>query len=243
MHNLICYFLTLRQTDKPKHGGRKVFFHRLWCRIQRIPLPKFEKSFERDAPDKEDEELWSGKKRRKSVDSYCDYESEPYSDDHNSRHEMDGSDVECDEKFTIMQSAETLEQAEKFKRVESMDKVQKLEMYDEDNLIHQVAYPDVSEDSDGEKYAIFKGQVRLSREDDPHWLSDAHCFIRQELTEVFSAREEDLGPAGASEIGQVGIRCVYCAESKSPEDRPKGHVYYPSSISSIQQVVSDLQRR
>jgi len=29
--------LSPKKKDKPKHGGRKVFFHRLWCRIQGIP--------------------------------------------------------------------------------------------------------------------------------------------------------------------------------------------------------------
>eukprot|EP00985_Skeletonema_marinoi_P032360 scaffold39117_cov148-Skeletonema_marinoi.AAC.6 len=28
----------IKKSDKPKHGGRKVFFRRLWCRIQRIPI-------------------------------------------------------------------------------------------------------------------------------------------------------------------------------------------------------------
>lgn len=27
-----------KRADKPKHGGRKIFFHRLWCRIQNIPI-------------------------------------------------------------------------------------------------------------------------------------------------------------------------------------------------------------
>jgi len=27
-----------KRLDKPKHGGRKVFFRRLWCRIQGIPI-------------------------------------------------------------------------------------------------------------------------------------------------------------------------------------------------------------
>lgn len=29
---------TPSKKDKPRHGGRKVFFHRLWCRIQNIPI-------------------------------------------------------------------------------------------------------------------------------------------------------------------------------------------------------------
>ena len=31
-----------KKFDKPKHGGRKVFFHRLWCRIQGVPINDFE---------------------------------------------------------------------------------------------------------------------------------------------------------------------------------------------------------
>ena len=27
-----------KKHDKPKHGGRKVFFHRLWCRIQGLEI-------------------------------------------------------------------------------------------------------------------------------------------------------------------------------------------------------------
>ena len=29
-----------KKAHKPKHGGRKVFFKRLWCRIHRIPIPE-----------------------------------------------------------------------------------------------------------------------------------------------------------------------------------------------------------
>lgn len=31
-----------KRSDKPKHGGRKVFFHRLWCRIQSLPIEEEE---------------------------------------------------------------------------------------------------------------------------------------------------------------------------------------------------------
>ncbi len=90
---------------------------------------------------------------------------------------------------------------------------------------------------------VIDGITRLSRGDDPHWLSDAQCFIRQELTEVFSASDKDIEIGGVSQRGQVGIRCLYCAKNKPLEDRQSGHVYYPSSVSQIQQAVSDLQRR
>ena len=61
--------------------------------------------------------------------------------------------------------------------------------------------------------------------------------------EVFTAQDEDLKLNGDLEIGQVGVRCFFCAENKSPQDREKGHAYYPSVVAAIQQSVSDLQTR
>jgi hypothetical protein len=59
--------------NKPRHGGRKVFFHRLWCRIQRIPLPKHEK-VEGEAPQKPTKKEKGspgagGRKRKKTADA------------------------------------------------------------------------------------------------------------------------------------------------------------------------------
>ena len=93
------------------------------------------------------------------------------------------------------------------------------------------------------KRIIYQGRTRLSRGDDPHWLSEADCFIRQELAEVFSAKEEDLELYGEPEIGQVGVRCFYCAEKKDPEDRSKTHAFFPLSVGGVQQAVADLSRR
>jgi len=31
-----------KRFEKPKHGGRKIFFHRLWCRIQGLPIDEIE---------------------------------------------------------------------------------------------------------------------------------------------------------------------------------------------------------
>ncbi|KAG7374069.1 hypothetical protein IV203_013164 [Nitzschia inconspicua] len=39
-----------RRADKPKHGGRKVFFHRLWCRIQGLPIDDNFEDKERKKP-------------------------------------------------------------------------------------------------------------------------------------------------------------------------------------------------
>lgn len=162
--------------------------------------------------------MGSGKKRKINDSSDEEDESDPSLYDDISHHEQLDSDSD----------SEMDEQLKKKPKKSSAS----------DELVSHGAV----EELDGGN-VVFKGRVRLSREDDPHWLSDAQCFIRQELTEVFTAGDDDIALGGASENGQVGVRCVYCAKNRSLEDRPSGHAYYPSSVSSIQQAVSDLQRR
>jgi hypothetical protein len=48
-----------KRADKPKHGGRKTFFHRLWCRIQGLPAE------EEDEEDEEEDD--TSKKQRKKA--------------------------------------------------------------------------------------------------------------------------------------------------------------------------------
>ena len=189
--------------NKPRHGGRKVFFHRLWCRIQRIPLPKQEKIEE--SPGKtpnitrsNSSPGSSGKKRKKSID--IGHEEEPPV-----------------KKSAILETSK------------SHDANIEVKMDRESPSMNNIS-------------TAFQGSARLSRGDDPHWLSDACCFIRRELVEVFTASEDDVDSANATSPGQVGVRCVYCAQL--PRDaRPKGHAYFPTSVAGIQDVVSDLQRR
>lgn len=92
-------------------------------------------------------------------------------------------------------------------------------------------------------HTLYQGRARLMRGDDTHWLSEADCYIRQELAEVFTAQEEDVALFADLEIGQVGIRCFYCAENKAQKDRNSSHCSFPSTVAGIQNAVSDLQRR
>jgi len=234
------------QSDKPKHGGRKVFFHRLWCRIQRIPLPKNEKS---SCPGNEDKEYLSlppskkktiaseaaspeRKKRKKSADSA----------ENDARKSVEGTPTKTNPGDAPSNDSDS----------EENDIGAVVETVKFDN-VHRDIKTAVSSSSSTTRAAtataaenslvIYQGRTRLTRGDDPHWLSEADGFIRQELTEVFTAQEEDLDLFGDPEIGQVGVRCFYCAENNSPDDRSRGHIYYPSSVGCIQQAVSDLQRR
>lgn len=189
--------------NKPRHGGRKVFFHRLWCRIQRIPLPKQEKLD--DSPGKSSSKQKpspgsSERKRKKSVDFNNDDDGKNSS---RKSAKMERSDTQHSEQH----------------------------MLDADDLPSNNCFS-----------TAFEGSIRLSREDDEHWLSDASCFIRQELVEAFTATEDDLDDVNATGIGQVGIRCVYCAQ-KQIQGRSNCHVIFPTSLANIEDAVSDLQRR
>ena len=232
------------KSDKPKHGGRKVFFRRLWCRIQRIPLPKNDnpsspptvndcETPNNDSPPPSpslaNEEgittppsgMPEGKKRKKTADSTEKENRKTQKIDH-ARNDS-SADVEG-----VVEMVE-------------FDNV-----HEEADINSHHDHGDFASTTASNEYnanTIYRGRARLTRGDDLHWLSEADCFIRQELAEVFTAQEEDLDLFGDPQIGQVGVRCFYCAEKLAPEKRRGGHVYYPSSVVAVQQAVSDLQRR
>jgi hypothetical protein len=76
-----------RRADKPKRGGRKVFFHRLWCRIQGLPIDDTIDEKERKKPGrkpkKKIEEMEDGEEENagSSTDEETDTESSDNSDD------------------------------------------------------------------------------------------------------------------------------------------------------------------
>lgn len=212
-----------KKSDKPKHGGRKVFFRRLWCRIQRLPLPTSEKmpSTSSDGPEKE-KTTPEKKKRRRSADAAenenrksAKRKGEASRDAPDSDSDSDGGEI-----------------------VETFDNV-----HESPSTPSHPSHPPACAATEKSRPVVYRGCTRLARGDDPHWLSEADCYIRRELAEVFTAQETDLELCGDPELGQVGVRCFYCAENRAPEDRDIGHVYYPSSVGAVQQDVADLQRR
>mmetsp|Transcript_17633 Transcript_17633/g.26709 ORF Transcript_17633/g.26709 Transcript_17633/m.26709 type:complete len:451 (+) Transcript_17633:3-1355(+) len=93
--------------------------------------------------------------------------------------------------------------------------------------------------------AVIHGCVPLAKGDDDHFISELQCFVRANMMEIFTVKEDDMELEDEDSgiiLGQVGIRCSACA--RLPEDeRPEGHAYFPKSISAIHQNASDLQRR
>lgn len=95
----------------------------------------------------------------------------------------------------------------------------------------------------------FKGSCSLSLPEDDDVLSPLHCFMRRYCVEAFSASPEDVATPryGKShgfkvEVGQVGIRCLYC-KHQSVGKRPERAVCYPSSLRNIYHSIETWQRR
>lgn len=82
--------------------------------------------------------------------------------------------------------------------------------------------------------------IPLGTPDDSKWLSEFNCFLRAECLEVIIATEEDVRSRMQSQkikIGQVGIRCRFCAHLTYKERR-NGSSVFPSKISTIYQRVT-----
>ena len=109
--------------------------------------------------------------------------------------------------------------------------------YDMDDYHYQPQHPRPPEERRGTLLA-------LSTDSDS--LSDRQCYVRTTMVEIFAATEKDVAArhtkgAQKLDVGQVGIRCVFCSHLR-PRDRAERAVCYPSSISRIYQTVADMQR-
>jgi hypothetical protein len=210
-----------KRADKPKHGGRKVFFHRLWCRIQSIPME--------DGKGETKEKKRRGKKatvkkiaKKRAAFMASDSELESKSDGEDKAETIpkltESSEAETDIESSSDESEGRLKPMAKHKSSRS-EKIQKDRWYD--------------------------GCVRLTKADDHHWLSELQCFARSDLVEVFSYNKKDNleGYNGRKEPspGQVAIRCVFC-KKLPPSERPTGCLIIPESLTSIHSKVGDMIR-
>ena len=192
-----------KRSEKPKHGGRKVFFHRLWCRIQNIP---FDDNIA-DLKEKKKRKVKKTGSKKKKDENGDDIDSEEEeSEDEETDSMEDDSDVED----------EDLDVKPKGKMASSKKKIP----------------------------SWVPGCVRLSKSDDPHWLSEMECFARRELVEVFTVKEEDIQQymgRNKPAIGQVGVRCTFC-KKLDPSERANNCVYFPDTLSSLHTKVTDMFR-
>jgi hypothetical protein len=221
-----------KRFDKPKHGGRKVFFHRLWCRIQDLP---FEETVS---------EIKEGKKRKNRSVVGKKNSSKSGDDDENDSDVLSEDDQVSKKSVEASSDAET-ESDDETEATEAEMTSAKPKSTPRKKSI--TISPTSSAQSPKKKKndEWYSGCVRLSKSDDLHWLTELECFARSELIEAFSYKEGDPldGYAGRRDPcdGQVGIRCVYC-KALDPADRINGSVVFPESMSQIHSKVTDMIR-
>jgi hypothetical protein len=221
-----------KRTDKPKHGGRKVFFHRLWCRIQNLP---FEESKVDENESKKSKKKNSNARKKKSKNTEHDSEgdSEDHDDDNEMSHKSTGDT--SDEASDAEDQSE--DSGDESVGSESVNPRKTVVSASSSSVSKLVKRPHAS--------PWYNGCVRLTKTDDPHWLTEMECFARSDLVEVFSYKEGDSleGYSGRREPsdGQVGIRCVFC-KSLDPSDRSNGCIAFPETLSSVHTKIADMIR-
>jgi hypothetical protein len=223
-----------KKADKPKHGGRKVFFHRLWCRIQDLPFEEGKAATKEGKKRRNKKASSSPTKTRKSRSSDDENDSDAVSDDENLSHTGESSEEGTESEEETDHSDDESTGSSK-----SPMHPRKQSIGSTGSIVSNKA----------SKKAVtkswFSGCVRLTKTDDPHWLSEMECFARSDLVEVFSYNEGDPldGYAGRKEPsdGQVGIRCVFC-KSLDPADRINGCVTFPETMSLIHARIADMIR-
>eukprot|EP00522_Entomoneis_paludosa_P016089 CAMPEP_0172463640 /NCGR_PEP_ID=MMETSP1065-20121228/47918_1 /TAXON_ID=265537 /ORGANISM="Amphiprora paludosa, Strain CCMP125" /LENGTH=1180 /DNA_ID=CAMNT_0013219641 /DNA_START=52 /DNA_END=3594 /DNA_ORIENTATION=+ len=219
-----------KRADKPKHGGRKVFFHRLWCRIQGIPFEegkgeqkqsKKKKLYKKPGPVPKNKKKSRKQKNGDSDDSDSDTDTE---DDASV---ASGDEQEEDPAVGAAEAGET-------------------ELLDEEQDSKPKAKSGKGTAGMAKRKAMspwYEGCVRLTKADDSHWLTEMEVFARSDLVEAFSLKKTDVldGYNGRKEpaVGQVGIRCVFCKHVE-PSERSNGAIAFPDMLSSIHSKVSDM---
>jgi len=93
---------------------------------------------------------------------------------------------------------------------------------------------------------------RLALPGDDTKLNSLHCFVRQQLLEIFvveqSKNKSPTHSSTSSSVGRVGLRCVHCAIARkrgtieSVRFEAPMAVFYPKSISEIYRLVTSWQR-
>ena len=230
-----------KRAEKPKHGGRKVFFRRLWCRLQGLPMDDETVTRKRGTGTYTRRKGIYGKKgKRRSKSpaegSSVDSDDSDDEDDDRSAHESSADDDETvtEDEDTSTDEDDDMSDDEKPRAVSKSAKSKPRAM--------QLSLKKSPKKPISKWY---EGCVRLTKSDDPHWLSEMQCYVRSDLVEVFSLKKKDTldGYVGRKEpsVGQVGIRCVFC-KSLPKVERPGGCVYFPDSLSSIHSKVGDLIR-
>lgn len=223
-----------KKGDKPKHGGRKVFFHRLWCRIQRI-----DNSEEEDTvPGSNTKKIHhSGRKSKftpKKKKSYSNGRSSRTLSFEVSDSEFEGDSTEEENSSTTSSSSfgsQTEYEHNKDFYGEEKTKISEREQEEEDSIISDID-SNLTIEVDG---------VSLSKSDDIHWLPKLHRYIRVHMIEAFTATSEDQSSSHDVVVkGQAGIRCVFCARKNHQNHTILDYARFPANLAELQNSSNEL---
>ena len=208
-----------KRLDKPKHGGRKVFFRRLWCRIQGLPLDEASEG--------------KGKKKRYRKPGVKPKKKKKNSGSVNGVYSDDDDDDKYAGRTQIKKTSSEEETETESSEGES------------DSKRRKKTKRKPKSGSKKKQSPWFDGCVRLTKNDDSNWLSELQCYARSDLAEVFSWHEKDglEGYTGRKKPsnGQVGIRCVF-SKTLPASEKPPGSVVFPESLEDIPTKVGEMIR-
>jgi hypothetical protein len=201
-----------KKSEKPKHGGRKVFFHRLWCRIQNIP---FDESVVEMREKKRKYNKPGPKAKRRKASDGSDGDSADDSDEDDDENEATDSDEDENE-----MSEDELHAKPRTKKGAASPMVKaKLPPW-----VHGCVRLTKNDDS----YWLTEMEC-FARSD----LIEVFSVTEEELQE-YSGRKE---PA----LGQVGVRCIFC-KTRDSSERSNNYVSFPDSLSVLNTKVGDMIR-
>jgi hypothetical protein len=100
-------------------------------------------------------------------------------------------------------------------------------------------------DDPGKRRLAGRTSLMMYLDCDEESLSDYQCFLRKQI-ELFEADNDDLHLNAqkmnkAIVLGQVGIRCRYCA-MKPPWTRSKGAAYYSATLDGLYQACQNMSK-
>ena len=237
---------TYKTVNKPKHGGRKVFFHRLWCRIQRIEIIGEEDIVDYIADKAEMRKALKTPQKKKAANTSLKRKKQLLDNDSstNDSNNVDEKDKESDNNSQSYNSDIQSEKSDDVDRVKNLSRNLQKEMISSPrkNNIRQ----DVNKKSTcQETLDIIVSNVPLHVSDEWHCLSEHDILIRKELCEFFTVTKNNLKLKRKNDnvsIGQVGVRCKICAHLPIKQ-RTKDSVCYPSSLSNICKATRDLVKK
>ena len=238
-----------KAVGKPKHGGRKIFFHRLWCRVQGLPIR--ENVGGTSTAGAISSKGRGGKKKGVATSvgrGVREDQNKSYSSDEHSSVDSDdnASDNEADLSDYIGRT----------KNMTAYSNPLHATMNDDDGNSGSedggssgdevtLCYSCIdSTKIDGKKRHktgfCWTGTagIRLAKVDDPLFLSEMHSFMRGEMLEAFSSQEE----TDEVQLGQAGVRCVFCAGAP-PEARSEEYTCYPPSLSSFYEMATEFHHQ